>query len=279
MDGHRIKMALMNTPGRFLIALLICASVCVDLAVSAVAEAGDSGIMACLLGLVLGQIGLVSLFWLRNPKAWHHCLSAMGAIVSLGAFLLADNESVPVANWMILLSLFASISVSLPAFYRMSTTKAPLQFSLATLFGITTLFTMLFMAILNTNFPWHALPIAIPGLMLWAAPAYVCISCFLLTEDRQRSLVGGMMSVLGIALALVFFLPPAFRGLPQIVAWESFYLLCAGVVIAEAMRNDALLATGRTDRRQRLRARIFNWTATKPELSTPEFSPDRPSAP
>lgn len=236
-----ITMGGMITPGRFLIALLLLASVCIDFSIAANVHSVKPSemVFGCLLGLILGQIGLIAAGWIRRPTAWPAWSAGMLAGIAAGSFLLGTMEQVPLLHWTILLSVYAVLCVALPTIYRLGRREAKAQFSLAAIFALTTASTLVCVAITQCNFPWEQLPIALPGLMVWSCPVMV-VALVLSDEfaDRPRQLAIGLGAILAIAVTAAWLLPALWNRLPLVIAWESFYLLIAGIVALTAIAND-----------------------------------------
>ncbi|QDU73050.1 hypothetical protein Pan97_00170 [Bremerella volcania] len=235
----------MITPGRFLLSLLAAASICVDVAIAANLHGSEpsEGLFGCMLGLMLGQIGLIAAGWIRRPEAWPVWSIAMLGSIALGSTLLATIEKIPLLHWAIVLGVFAVLSVALPLIYRIGRREATSQFSLAAIFALTTGATLVCLAVLQSDFPWQELPVALPGLMVWSCPTMVVALTLCETkEDRQRQLVIGLGAILAISLTAAWMLPALWNRMPLVIAWESFYLLIAGIVALQAIRNDEVLA-------------------------------------
>lgn len=231
----------MITPGRFLLSLLAVASICIDVALAANFEGAEpsEALFGCLLGLMLGQIGLLSAGWIRRPDAWPVWSIAMLGSIALGSALLATIEKIPPSHWAIVLSVFAVLCVALPMIYRIGRREAKSQFSLAAIFALTTAATLVCFAVLQSDFPWQELPVALPGLMVWSCPTMVVALTLSETkEDRQRQLVIGVGAILAISLAAAWMLPALWNRMPLVIAWESLYLLIAGMVAVQAIAND-----------------------------------------
>lgn len=231
----------MITPGRFLLSLFAVASICVDVALAANFEGAEpsEALFGCMLGLMLGQIGLIAAGWIRRPEAWPVWSIAMLGSIGLGGSLLATLEKIPLLHWAIVLSVFAVLCVALPMIYRIGRREAKSQFSLAAIFALTTAATIVCFAALQSDFPWHELPVALPGLMVWSCPTMVVALTLSETkEDRQRQLVIGLGAILAISLTAAWLLPALWNRMPLVIAWESFYLLIAGIVAIQAIAND-----------------------------------------
>ncbi|MEW4455163.1 hypothetical protein AB1L30_21020 [Bremerella sp. JC817] len=231
----------MITPGRFLLSLLAVASICVDVAIAANVHQIEPSptIFGCMLGLVLGQIGLVAAGWIRSPRAWPWWSVAMLGCLAMGSFLLGSMDKIPMLHWTIVLGVFGLLSVAMPMMYRMGTREESPQFSLSAIFAITTAATFVCFAVLQSDFPWEELPIALPGLMVWSCP--VMVVALTLSEsiiDRQRQLVIGLGAILIISTVAAWVLPTLWNRLPLVIAWESFYLMIAGIVAIQAIAND-----------------------------------------
>ncbi|MHC2068842.1 hypothetical protein ACYFX5_15345 [Bremerella sp. T1] len=234
----------MITPGKFLLSLLAAASVCVDVALAANLAGSEpsEGLFGCMLGLLLGQIGLIAAGWIRRPDAWPWWSLAMLGSLGLGSVLLATMDKIPLLHWTVVLGVFAVLSVALPMAYRISRKEATSQFSLAAIFALTTAATLVCMLVLQSDFPWQELPVALPGLMVWACPAMVVALTLSETkEDRQRQLVIGLGAILALSLTAAWMLPSLWNRLPLVIAWETFYLLIAGIVALQAIANDEAL--------------------------------------
>ncbi|MBA2113503.1 hypothetical protein [Bremerella alba] len=235
----------MITPGRFLLSLLAAASICVDISLAANLHSGQpsEALFGCMLGLMLGQIGLIAAGWIRRPEAWPLWSIAMLASIGLGSMLLGAIEKIPLLHWAIILSVFGLLCVALPTIYRMGCREAKSQFSLAAIFALTTAATLVCFAILQSDFPWQELPVALPGLMVWSCPTMVvALTISEIKEDRQRQLVIGLGAILAISLTAAWMLPALWNRMPLVIAWESFYLLIAGIVALQAIANDEVVA-------------------------------------
>jgi len=231
----------MITPGRFLLTLLAAASICVDVSLAANVQSAEpsEALFGCLLGLVLGQIGLIAAGWARRFDAWPFWSLAMLGSIGLGSVLLATIEKIPMLHWAIVLSVFAMLCVALPMIYRVGLREAKSQFSLAAIFALTTAATLVCFAVLQSDFPWQELPVALPGLMVWSCPTMVVALTISETkEDRQRQLVIGLGAILALSMTAAWMLPALWNRMPLVIAWESFYLLIAGIVTLQAMAND-----------------------------------------
>lgn len=66
-------------------------------------------------------------------------------------------------------------------------------------------------------------------------------------EDRQRQLVIGLGAILAISLAAAWMLPALWNRMPLVIAWESFYLLIAGIVALQAIANDEAIVSEPTE--------------------------------
>ncbi|MEW4563883.1 hypothetical protein AB1K70_15215 [Bremerella sp. JC770] len=231
----------MITPGRFLLTLLAAASICVDVSLAANVQSAEpsEALFGCMLGLVLGQIGLIAAGWVRRFDAWPFWSLAMLGSIGLGSVLLSTIEKIPMLHWAIVLSVFAVLCVALPMIYRMGRREAKSQFSLAAIFALTTAATLVCFAVLQSDFPWQELPVALPGLMVWSCPTMVVALTISETkEDRQRQLVIGLGAILALSMTAAWMLPALWNRMPLVIAWESFYLLIAGIVTLQAMAND-----------------------------------------
>lgn len=240
----------MITPGRFLLSLLAAASICVDIALAAnfQGEQPSEALFGCMLGLMLGQIGLIAAGWIRRPDAWPVWSIAMLGSIGLGSTLLATSEMIPLLHWAIVLSVFAVLCVALPMIYRIGRREAKSQFSLAAIFALTTGATLVCFAVMQSEFPWQELPIALPGLMVWSCPVMVvALTIAEAKEDRQRQLVIGLGAILAISLAAAWMLPALWNRMPLVIAWESFYLLIAGIVALQAIANDEAIVSEPTE--------------------------------
>ena len=239
----------MITPGRFLISLLLLASVGIDFSIAANVHSVKPSdmVFGCLLGLILGQIGLIAAGWIRRPTAWPAWSAGMLAGIAAGSFLLSTMETVPLLHWTIVLGVYAVLCVALPTIYRLGRREAKAQFSLSAIFALTTASTLLCAAIKQSDFPWEQLPIALPGLMIWSCPAMV-VALVLSDEfkDRSRQLAIGLGAILAIALIAAWLLPALWNRLPVVIAWESLYLLIAGIVALTAIANDEQLPLKRS---------------------------------
>ncbi|WP_146119051.1 hypothetical protein [Blastopirellula marina] len=231
----------MITPGRLLLLLLAAASLLVDLALVANIGSPDpsSARVGCLLGLLLGQIGLLASLWVKRPEAWPCWLPITFAGIATGSVLLASLGKVPLLHWTILLSIFATLCVALPTIYRIGHGEAKSQFSLSAIFALTTVATLICYVVLHSDFPWEQLPIALPGLMVWSSPAMV-IGLTLVDHRHgsRRQLATGLGAILAISVAAAFLLPDLWNRLPLVIAWESIYLMIAGSVVLQARDND-----------------------------------------
>lgn len=240
----------MITPGRFLLSLLVAASICVDIALAANFQGGQpsEALFGCMLGLMLGQIGLIAAGWIGRPDAWPVWSMAMLGSIALGSVLLGTIEKIPLLHWAIVLGVFAVLCVALPMIYRIGRREAKSQFSLAAIFALTTAATLVCFAVLQSDFPWQELPVALPGLMVWSCPTMVvALSISETKEDRQRQLVIGVGAILAISLTAAWMLPALWNRLPLVIAWESFYLLIAGIVALQAIANDEAVASKQTE--------------------------------
>ena len=230
------------TPGTILCVLLAAASISADLAIASQAEVGPPAAarFGCLLGLVLGQLGILAAGWLRRPDLWPRWCAALGLSVVAASHLLASQDDVPWLHWAILLGLFSAISLLLPWVYSSTARAAQPQFSLAGLFTLTTLATVSCGAVLHSDFPWQQLPVVLPGLVLWAAPALL-LTLTLASDDaaapRQMTIGLALLLVTGTTAAVL--IPAPLNRLPLVIAWQSLYLLMAGLVVLQARRNDA----------------------------------------
>ena len=241
------------TPGTILFLLLAVASVSADVAIASHAEVGQPSAVrfGCSLGLLLGQLALLTAAWLRTPRLWPRWCAATGLGIVAASHLLASQDDVPWLHWAMLLGVFATISILLPWIYLSSTRNAPPRFSLAGLFTLTTLATLLCGAVLHSDFPWRQLPMVLPGLVLWAAPAL--LSTLTLTSDEggaARQMTIGLTLLLTLATIAAVLIPAPLNRLPLVIAWQSLYLLLAGLVVLQARRNDAQWA-GRIGRVRR----------------------------
>jgi len=240
----------MITPGRFLLSLLAAASVCVDVALAANLRNGEpsEAVFGCLLGLVVGQIGMIAAGWIRCPDRWPLWSLGMLGSIGLGSVLLATSEKIPLLHWVIVLGVFAMVCVALPMIYRVGRREAKSQFSLAAIFALTTAATLVCFVVLQSNFPWRELPVALPGLMVWSCPTMVVALTIAETKaDRQRQLVIGLGAILAMSLTAAWMLPALWNRMPLVIAWESFYLLIAGIVAVQAIANDELMESQQTE--------------------------------
>lgn len=241
------------TPGTILFILLAVASVSADLAIASHAEVGHPAAarFGCLLGLLLGQLSLFTAAWLRTPRLWPRWCAAMGLGIVAASHLLASQDDVPWLHWAILLGVFSAISILLPWVYQSSAGAQPPRFSLAGLFTLTTLATLLCGAILHSDFPWQQLPLVLPGLVLWAAPALL-LALTLTADNRSapRQMTVGLTLLLVLGTGAALLIPAPWNRLPLVIAWQSLYLLLAGLVVLQARRNDAQWA-GRIGRVRR----------------------------
>lgn len=231
----------MVTPGKLLLFLLAAASICVDVALVANTYAPDPSqtMFGCLLGLILGQIGLLASAWVKRPETWAWCSVVLIAAVAGGSFLLGCLGKVPLLHWTIILGVFATLSVSLPMFYRISHGQTKSQFSLAAIFALMTAATLICFAVIHIDFPWQELPIALPGLMVWSCPAMVIgLTMVEQKEDPRRQLAIGLGAILAMSLTAAWLLPSMWNRLPVVIAWESIYLIIAGMVVLQARAND-----------------------------------------
>lgn len=240
----------MITPGRFLILLLAVASICVDISMAANFSGADpsEALFGCMLGLVLGQISLLAAGWIRRTDMWPVWSVAMLGSISLGGALLSTIEEIPLLHWVIVLGVFAILSVALPMIYRIGRREATSQFSLAAIFALTTAATLVCFVVMQSDFPWQELPVALPGLMVWSCPTMVVALTLSETkEDRQRQLVIGLGAILAVSLMAAWMLPALWNRMPLVIAWESFYLLIAGIVALQAIANDDAVVSKRTE--------------------------------
>ncbi len=229
-----------------MLCLLAFASLCVDVALAANFEGADpsEALFGCMLGLVLGQIGLLAAGWIRRTDLWPVWSVAMLGSIGVGSSLLATVEKIPLLHWAIVLGVFAVLSVALPMIYRIGRREAKSQFSLAAIFALTTAATLVCFVVLQSDFPWQELPVALPGLMVWSCPTMVVALTISETKaDRQRQLVIGLGAILALSLTAAWMLPALWNRLPLVIAWESFYLLIAGIVALQAIANDEAVAT------------------------------------
>ena len=56
--------------------------------------------------------------------------------------------------------------------------------------------------------------------------------------DRQKQLVIGLGAILVISTIAAWLLPTLWNRLPVVIAWESFYLMIAGIIAIQAITND-----------------------------------------
>ncbi len=232
----------MITPGKLLLFLLATASVCVDIALAANIYAPDPSqtMFGCLLGLILGQIGLLASGWVKRPEAWAWWSLLLMAAVAGGSILLGSMGKVPLLHWTIILAVFATLCVALPMFYRIGHGLASSQFSLSAIFALMTASTLVCFAVVNIDFPWKELPVALPGLMVWSCPAMVIgLTMVEQKEEPRRQLAIGLGAILAISLTAAWLLPTMWNRLPVVIAWESIYLIVAGMVVLQAKANDA----------------------------------------
>ncbi|PQO36618.1 hypothetical protein [Blastopirellula marina] len=231
----------MITPGKLLLLLLAAASVCVDFALAANIYAPDPSqtMLGCLLGLILGQIGLVASGWVKRPENWAWWSLALLGAVAGGSVLLGSMGKVPLLHWTIILAVFASLSVSLPMIYRIGHGQAKSQFSLSAIFALMTASTLVCFAVVHIDFPWEELPVALPGLMVWSCPAMVMgLTLVEQKTDPRRQLAIGLGAILAMSLTAAWLLPSMWNRLPVVIAWESIYLIIAGMVVLQARAND-----------------------------------------
>lgn len=233
----------MITPGKLLLLLLVAASLCVDVALAANIYAPDpsQAMFGCLLGIILGQIGLLASGWVKRPDSWAWWSMLLLAAVGVGSVLLGSIGKVPLLHWTIILAVFAILCVALPMFYRIGHGLASSQFSLSAIFGLMTASTLVCFAVVNIDFPWEELPVALPGLMVWSCPAMVIgLTMVEQKEDPRRQLAIGLGAILAMSLTAAWLLPAMWNRLPVVIAWESIYLIVAGMVVLQGRANDTV---------------------------------------
>lgn len=59
-------------------------------------------------------------------------------------------------------------------------------------------------------------------------------------EDPRRQLAIGLGAILAMSLTAAWLLPAMWNRLPVVIAWESIYLIVAGMVVLQGRANDTV---------------------------------------